>query len=116
MSFFSGFGGVFGSIGARVPQRLIVQHLDVVLLAVQLGFHVEKHRQEAGRDLVFEPPAERPGAGRVHVDRADVRHEDLERAAQGDIQALSGSRTVVRHIAAPGKVFFTRGKAAVTSE
>ena len=79
-----------------VPQRLVVQHLDVVRLAVQRRVHVEEQRQEARRDLVLEPPAERPRPGRVHVDRADVRHEHVDRAPQRDVQALRVPR-VVRH-------------------
>src|SRR5437773_10613426 len=52
-----------------VPQALIAEHVDVVFLPIDLGFHVEKQREEARRDLIFRPPAVGPGAGRRSEER-----------------------------------------------
>src|SRR5689334_877597 len=38
-----------------VPQRGVVEQIDMVSLAVERGAHVQKGRQEPGRDLVLEP-------------------------------------------------------------
>jgi hypothetical protein len=76
---------------------LVAERLDVDLLAVDLAVVVEEQRQEAGGDLVLEAPPEGPGAGRVHVDRADVRDEDLKRPPERDVQTL-GVPGVVRHV------------------
>ena len=80
-----------------VQGRLVLQRLDVVLLAVELGVHVQEDREESRRHLILEAPAERPRAGRVHVDRAHVRHEHFEGAADRDVEAAAVP-AVVRHV------------------
>jgi hypothetical protein len=52
---------------------------------------------------------------RIHVDRADVRNEDLDRPPQWNIQAFSVP-AVVRHVQYLKQSFLTRGNASATRE
>src|SRR5258707_4439221 len=69
-----------------LPRGRVVQQLDMVLFPVETGAHVQKRRQKAGRDLVFQPPAEWPSPGRIHVDRIHIWDEDIDRPPQWDRQ------------------------------
>src|SRR4051794_20394853 len=62
-----------------VPERLLPQELDVILLTVELRAVVEEQREEPRGDLVLQPTPERPAPVGVHVDGIDVGDEDLER-------------------------------------
>ena len=69
----------------------------MIFLALEFGFHVQKHGKEARRDLILRAPAEGPRARGVHIDRTNIRHEDFDWTSERDIQAL-WVPTVVRHI------------------
>ena len=81
----------------------------MILLAVELGVHVEKHGEEARRDLILRPPTERPSPSRVHIDRAYIWNEDLQGPSQANIQPLSVPG-VVGHIQFLEKGFPDAGK------
>jgi hypothetical protein len=88
VSIFRGLGGVFGSIGGAVPQRRVVEQVDVILLPVEAGAHIQERRQEAGRHLILQAATEGPSAGRVHIDRIDARDEHVDGAPQWYRQSL----------------------------
>src|SRR5262249_1693760 len=75
-------GGCFRHERGAVPERRVVQQLDMVPLAVETRAHVEKSRQEARRHLVLQSPPEWPSAGRIHIDRVDIGDEDVDGTPQ----------------------------------
>src|SRR6516225_9248391 len=96
LSFFSGLGGVFGSIGTLFHSR-VVEQFDVIPFPIEVGAHIQERRQEAGRDLVLQAATEGPCAGRVHIDRIHVRDEYVDGAPQWYRQSLPVPR-IVRHV------------------
>src|ERR1051325_2196785 len=60
----------------------------MIFLAIQLRRVVEKHREKTRSNLIFETPAIRPGSSRVHIDCANIWHENLEWTAERNIQAF----------------------------
>ena len=43
-----------------IPEGLISEQIDVVLLAVPLRFHIEEESEEPGGNLVFQAASEGP--------------------------------------------------------
>src|SRR3954470_16559969 len=56
-----------------IPHGLVAQGVEVVFPAVRVRPHIQKKREEPGRDLIFEAPSVRPRAGSIHIDCAKVR-------------------------------------------